>query len=148
MTGLDVLAKQITWCSSNMAHNLDFIPDDKLSWKPGPDANSALEVMYHTAGAVNGLSSLIDGSAPAELAPQGTRDDAKAALQAAVDGYVVKLNSLTPEDLGRTVTGTPIGDIAMGQLINMPVVDALHHHGQLAYIQTLLGDTESHFVDF
>lgn len=148
MTATEILAQQIKWCSRNMAHNLDFIPEDKLDWKPAPEANSALEVMYHTARAVAHLTSLIDGSTPAELNPLGTKDDAKDAVRSAVETYVAKIASLTPEQLGSTVSGTPLGDIVMAQLINMPVVDAIHHHGQLAYIQTILGDTESHFVSF
>ena len=30
---------------------------------------------------------------------------------------------------------------------SIAVIDAVHHHGQIAYIQTLLGDKESHFFE-
>ena len=42
MHPLDGLAGQTTFFSRNIGHNLDFIPDDKLDWKPAPSALSAL----------------------------------------------------------------------------------------------------------
>ena len=48
---LEGLAGQIVFFSRNLAHNLDFIPDDKLDWKPAPTANSAMEVVRHLLGA-------------------------------------------------------------------------------------------------
>ena len=30
--------------------------------------------------------------------------------------------------------------------IELPVTDMTHHHGQITFIEILLGDTESHFV--
>lgn len=35
--------------------------------------------------------------------------------------------------------------MSRGQCVTMPVLDMVHHHGQITYIQTILGDNENHF---
>ena len=45
MSPLEVLAYQAEWCAKDTAHNLDFIPADKLAWKPAPSAKSTLDIV-------------------------------------------------------------------------------------------------------
>lgn len=143
---LEGLAGQIVFFSRNIAYNLDFIPDDKLNWKPAPTANSALEVVQHLLGAQGRLRVLLTGGNPAdaEIATPQTRDEAKVALIASAEAYAATLRGLEPSSLGEVMT-TRMGSMPRAFVAGMAPADTIHHHGQIAYIQELLGDTETHF---
>jgi hypothetical protein len=34
----------------------------------------------------------------------------------------------------------------LGQLAGFPVIDVIHHRGQVCYLQTMLGDKDNHFL--
>ena len=140
------VAHQCEWVTRNLAYNLDFIPDDKLTWKPAPDAKSALDIVEHMLLTFAALPMYLHSEDPADLKvePVTEREDAKARLIEAGQNYAALLRDLPDSALQ--------GDLQMRNFalprpraIMMPVVDAIHHHGQIAYIQTLLGDKEVHF---
>jgi hypothetical protein len=74
-----------------------------------------------------------------------TLQQAQDMVTSSAGDYAGALQRLTPEALGKTVQ-LPFGEFPMSQAVTMPIVDLIHHHGQIAYIQTLLGDTESHLM--
>jgi hypothetical protein len=45
MNPMEVLAYQAEWAAKDTAHNLEFIPPEKLAWKPAPTAKSVLEMV-------------------------------------------------------------------------------------------------------
>jgi hypothetical protein len=137
---LEILAGQMEWAGRNFAHNLDFVPDDKLNWKPAPTANSALEISHHAAGAIRGLQAMMTGETPATLEAPQNREEAKAQVQSAAEDYVAWARGVKAEDLGRIIDTGFMGELPLGYLATFPVVDFIHHHGQIAYIQYLLGD--------
>lgn len=145
---LETLSGQCQWACRNLAHNLDFVPDDKLDWKPAPTALSALEIVGHLLGAFAMITQRLnqpDHTNPhPEVANPTSRDQAKQQLIAAADEYCRLLQSVSDETLS-TIIKLPFGDFPMTFIASMPVIDAIHHHGQIAYIQSLLGDAESHF---
>ncbi len=133
-----------------MAFNYDFIPEDKLDWKPAPTANSALEIAAHLVQAFNHLgaqtvASVTGANYPqTEAAAPTTREEAKQQILSAAQNFTDVLKTVKPEDLSKKVD-VGFGVFPLSFLIGMPMVDVIHHHGQIAYIQSLLGDTESHF---
>jgi hypothetical protein len=152
---MEALAGQAVWGAKNLAYNLDFIADDKLNWKPAPSAASALEIAGHVVMAFNGLGGRLKAAVASEAGEAGasgrpetptfsSREEAKTAVIAAADNYAQALRSLPAERLGDMVdlgfATFPLGFVAV-----MGATDVLHHHGQIAYLQTLLGDEESHF---
>lgn len=143
---LDGLAGQVEFFSANLAHNLDFIPDDKLDWKPAPEANSAMEIARHVLMAHARLGAIITGTNADEtpVANPQTRDEAKAELKKSAQNYAQLLRGLDPSSFQQLVE---IRSAKLPKVVvaGMGVADTIHHHGQIAYIQTLLGDTESHF---
>ena len=143
---LEILAGQMEWAARNYAFNLDFVPDDKLSWKPAPTASSALEITHHAVGAIRGLQAMMTGETPAIPEAPQSRDEAKEQVQSAAADYVSWARGIKAEELGRVVDTGFMGEMPLGYLATFPVVDFIHHHGQIAYIQTLLGDAESHFA--
>jgi uncharacterized damage-inducible protein DinB len=146
MSEMKHLAGQLNWAAKNLAYNLDFIPDDKLSWKPAPTANSALEIVGHLLGMYGHFSKMLGDAAgeSGEAQTPTSRDEAKIKLVAAAEEYSYKLMALSPDDMAREVE-FPFGKFKLGFAAAMPVTDTIHHHGQIAYIQSLLGDEESHF---
>jgi hypothetical protein len=44
------------------------------------------------------------------------------------------------------VVSTPLGELPKGFIAGLPVVELINHHGQITYIESLLGDTEDHMV--
>jgi len=150
MTAQELMANSVEMISGNMAYNLDFIPDDKLNWKPAPEANSALEVATHATWALNSMTGDLLGQPSEQQGPPTTpfasRDAAKGELVQAGQRYAMCMREITDADMERTIPHQYFGEITVGKLAPIPMMDLTHHHGQIAYIQTLLGDTESHFM--
>ena len=147
MNPLQPLIELITFGGKNIAHNLDFIPDDKISWKPAPSAKNALEICEEICGVVDGFAGALKGAEFQVKQPKlSTRDEAKAAILAATSHYAEVLGSLGEGDMQKQMS-TPFGPMPTAHAVGFGVVETLHHHGQIVYIQTLLGDNESHFVD-
>jgi uncharacterized damage-inducible protein DinB len=148
MHPLEGMAGTGVWAAKNIAYNLDFIPDDKLNWKPAPTANSAMEIVNHVLGAVAWMTPMLQNGAPSDAPPEyekaTDRESAKRLLVQAAENYAAEVVKLNPADLGNIVK-LPFADFPLARVASMPVIDLVHHHGQIAYIQTLLGDTESHF---
>lgn len=138
-------ARQMNWAANTIALNLDFIPDDKLRWKPAATAPSALEIVEHLLGVFYRMTPLAGGFKTVDEAPLPVegRDDAKARLVEAAAKYSAVLLALKPEALDESVE-THVGKLPRRVLAVMPVNDIIHHNGQIAYIQMLLGDTETH----
>ena len=145
MESIELLISMAQWGAQNVNYNLDFIPEDKLDWKPAPDAQSALEIAHEIARSVDGASLLMQtGEFQCRVTKPQNREEAKQAILDAVETYATALRSLTAEQLNSTVT-FPFAEMPMDFAIRVPLTEILHHHGQIAYIQLLLGDTESHF---
>ncbi len=144
-TPLELISGQLGWANTNINHNLDFIPEDKLDWKPAPESKSVLEIINHATNTVNYFTSNIKGEPPAELAPATTREEAKALVTQVVQAHQKLLTTLGPADLER-ILSLPFGEIPVGIAAGLPVVELINHHGQITYIQSLLGDQESHLI--
>lgn len=144
-TPLELASGQIAWAHTNINNNLDFIPDDKLDWKPAPESKSVLEIINHATGTVNMFTSAIKGVPQSQLTPATNREEAKALVTQVVQAHQDLIKSLQPADLGR-ILSLPIGDLPVGMAAAMPVVELINHHGQITYIETLLGDSESHLI--
>ncbi len=71
------------------------------------------------------------------------RETAKSVLILAARQYSAAMRAIPIEDLDNPVE-TRLGTLPLRTLATMPVMDMIHHHGQIAYIQMLLGDTETH----
>ena len=146
MDYLDTLAGQAQFAATNIVYNLDFIPADKLGWKPAPTALSALEIVNHILKTFKSMEPILAGGemAPQEIVPATNLAEAKQMLHAAVAEYITALRAVPADALGRPVK-MRFATMPLAQIAGMPILDLIHHHGQIAYIQELLGDTESHF---
>ena len=91
------------------------------------------------------MTALVGGLETDEAAPQPvrSRDDAKERLIEAGAKYRAMLLDLTPQQLDQSLAWRD-GTMPRRALALMPVNDIVHHNGQIAYIQMLLGDEETH----
>lgn len=147
MHPLQLLSDTVKWAGKNFSYNLGFIADDKLGWKPAPDAKSALEISAEVVNTLNMFSAVLKKQAPgSEKAEFSTREDAQKAVETVTADYALLLLSLGDNDLTGDMQ-LPFGPMPKMRAVTIPVIETIHHHGQIAYIQTLLGDTESHFYE-
>jgi len=144
-TPLELLDGQLNWAHLNINNNLDFIPEDKLNWKPAPESKSVLEIINHATNTVNFMTYAIKGSEKPELTPATNREEAKQLFTQVIEAHLDLISTLQPADLEKSVT-LPFGEFPAGFVAGLPVVECVNHHGQITYIQSLLGDTESHLV--
>ncbi len=146
MHPLQLLSDTVKWAGKNFSYNLGFIADDKLGWKPAPEAKSALEIAAEVTSVLNMFTALLQKQPPPEAPVFSTREEAQTAVEKASADYALLLLSLGDNDLIGEMQ-LPYGPMAKARAIALPVADTLHHHGQIAYLQTMLGDTESHFYE-
>lgn len=147
MHPLQLLSDTVKWAGKNLSYNLGFIADDKLGWKPAPDAKSALEISAEVVSVLQMFTATLKNQAPSgERVEFSTREAAQTAIESVTADYALLLLSLGDNDLTGEMQ-LPFGPMPKARAVVLPVVETIHHHGQIAYIQTLLGDTESHFYE-
>ncbi|MBV9868197.1 MAG: DinB family protein [Abitibacteriaceae bacterium] len=146
MHPMEMTARQVEWVGQSFAHNLGFIPEDKFDWKPEPTANSAQEIVNHLVSILQGAVGVLNGG-EFERKPVNVsnRDEAQQLILSVTKAQANGLRALAPSDLERTIT-LPFGAFPLAQAAMMATIDLTHHHGQIVYLQTLLGDTEMHSV--
>ena len=144
-TPLEMLAGQLDWAHKNINNNIDFVPHDKLNWKPAAASKSILEIINHATNTVHTFTHAITGSHKHDLPPATNGEEAKALVTQVVSAHQNALRALTPTDMEQMVT-TPVGELPKAIAAGLPVVELINHHGQITYIQSLLGDSESHLI--
>jgi uncharacterized damage-inducible protein DinB len=144
MIDQETLAEFASWAAKNIAFNLEFIPEDKLDWKPSADASSVLEIVNHIGSNFSRFLSLFESSDSPPFIPATTAAEGKQMLLDAARRYSQVIRTAGSEQLSRQIKVMGMG-IKVKQAASMLVMDTINHHGQVTYIQTLLGDTHSHF---
>ena len=146
MTPIELIAGQLNWANKNICNNIDFIPEDKMNWKPEPKAKSPLEIVEHMTGTLAMMTGGLKGEAAKELPTPGTRDEAKKLVSQVIQDHVAYIKTLSDEQLAGTTNFENLGEFPTTMAAALPVIETINHHGQLTYIQTLMGDDESHLI--
>ena len=128
-----------------------------MEWNPTPEARSALSMLQEVAQDPRDIAKLFRGEHVPEAgsdiyferlrrekAEWTTLEECERVLEFNVDLLVKALSKFPADRLGETVIEpwghkTTFGELAMYQYWN-----TTWHTGQLAYIQTLLGDSNSY----
>ena len=146
MDNLKVAAWMLRYGVRSLTHNLEFVPADRLDWKPEPGAKSALEIAGEVVGNLQWCLPILRGGEweTSSGRPRLTSlEEARSLLIGTADEYATALEAAGPE-LDRMVNIA--GDMLWApRAALIPVLDLLHHHGQVCYLQTLLGDREQHW---
>ena len=145
MTPIDLIASQLDWANKNICHNIDFIPEDKFNWKPAPTSKSPLEIVKHMTGTLNMMTAGVTGEPKKDLPNVTNREESKQLINEMIQNHVSKIRGLSDAQMQETAH-LEIGDFPMAMAVGMPVIECINHHGQFTYIETLLGDDESHLL--
>lgn len=136
--------------------NFSHVPDERLNWSPAPTAKSALRIAAHTAvhqarfakmirerqlPSSEGLDELLSKWRAEEEAVT-TREEMIEIFRAGTDEVLAAIDTLTPEDLGRTLDSGAGWSVSMTWVINLPGWHASVHTGQIDYLQTCWGDLQ------
>jgi uncharacterized damage-inducible protein DinB len=124
MNPTDIYATQLDWARKNINHNLDFIPDDKLNWKPAPAAKSPMEIVAHMTQTIHMFTSALGDGGGSEVGTASNREEAKALISKVVDAHIAKIKSLTPQQMEENVT-LPIGEFPKSFIAGAPVIEII-----------------------
>jgi hypothetical protein len=150
MEDVKAAAWMIRYGARSLAHNLEFIPADRENWKPAPEAKSPLAVAGEAVRVFGMyLPMLEEGGFPASrrpFEPPASLAEAKEQLLEISERYARALEAAGPE-LGRAQP-MPFGGVFRAtRAACYPLLDLMNHHGQILYLQSLLGDAEMHWSD-
>jgi hypothetical protein len=136
----------IRWAARDFVFNLEALPADRLDWKPSPEAKNALQLAGEVAGvAANTLPVLKGGEWTPHPLPEPTSlEEARQLVIRAGNEYADALEAVDPATLKRNLE-LPFGTFYAERMVLFPMIDLIHHRGQICYIQSLLGDAEVRF---
>lgn len=110
---------------------VDRMPDDKLDFKPGPEARSFKEQVTHIAASIVGLSKgYLKGAEPdfdSDTNPQ-TKEELKAYITACYDYGKASFSNLSEEELGEQIDSFA-GKCTRRQMIGLIDDHCTHHRG-------------------
>jgi hypothetical protein len=145
---LKTAAWMLRYGALSLAHNLQFLPADRAGWKPEAASKSPLEIAAEVIRGMRMYRPIFDGpdypaARPASPQP-ATLEEARSLLLATADDYASALERAGPE-LDRPQEMPFGGVFRASRAVCFPLMDLFHHHGQVCYLQTLLGDRETHW---
>lgn len=148
MEDLKAAAWMLRYGARSLAHNLEYIPADRARWKPGADAKSPLEIAAEVIRVLHMYQPIFEGPDYPDPPPQAPRpeslEEARTLLLAAADEYALALEAAGPE-LDRPQEMPFGGVFRASRAVCFPLMDLFNHHGQIGYIQSLLGDADTHW---
>ncbi|MEA2554323.1 MAG: hypothetical protein QOJ65_2499 [Fimbriimonadaceae bacterium] len=134
------------------------LPADKLDWKPMDEGRSALDICRELAMCPTWAYQIVQGDKQPEW-----NEDAMAAMKKEQEGWTTveaceaecnkrleklfELYKSMPDERLKETKWLPYDggrDFTMPEMMDYPRWNFTYHLGQIAYIQTLLGDREMH----
>lgn len=158
MNSVETVKHELEQAVERMIALLDATPEDRLSWKPSEHARSILEIVAHSADALDNIRTQMEGT-PFNLSTSAEADalfrardrtfDGRPmvaqALHKACERYVAFLDSLTPEALERVVAlPFGLGLAPVGAFLDAGVNHTRAHAAQIEYVQTIYADHDWH----
>jgi hypothetical protein len=132
---------------------LNLTPADKLSWSPSPAARTPIQLAAHSAMAVDGILSMLNGQGTGEgtvteidayLRKEEKQYDTVEKVVELLDknsaAYLAYLDTLTPEQLASTTKGFFGSTFPVSEAITFAAFHMRGHIAQLEYVQTIWGD--------
>src|SRR6187402_3005177 len=105
MHPMDGVARLIEWAGPDLAHNLDFIPADRLDWKPAPECKSALACAAEAAFLMKSMVPVLAGGEwPRPDRSPHSKAEIQEMLRAGSREYADALRAIPPEKLGEVVS--------------------------------------------
>src|SRR5438874_12362465 len=100
MHPMEGVAQLAEWAGPDLAYNLDFVPEDRLNWKPAPESKSALECAAEAANFMSSMIPVLAGAAwtrpePAPL----SKAEIQNTLRTVSKEYAIALRAVPVEKL-------------------------------------------------
>jgi hypothetical protein len=134
---------------SRYLYGLDRVPEERLSWSPGGEANSPLKLAGRAVRFVDVFAHLLQHGAVPESAratpppvPQ-SREEAKRIVEEAYERLRGVLNSLSEADLEKPMPVPWGGTVPLSQMLFFFAVTLGYQQGQLNYAQMAYGDKDA-----
>src|SRR4051812_30208507 len=126
-------ADMARWAARDFVFNLEALPADRLDWKPSPEAKSALQLAGEVAGVAANTVPILQGGnwAAAPLPQPATLEEARKLVLEQTEAYAAALEAAGPAALHRPVE-LPFGKFWAERFVLFPMIDLIHHRGQLA----------------
>ncbi len=121
------------------------VPPEKQNWKPMPTGKSAHEILAHLGMANYFFAALIKGATPAQTGEPKTYDEAIKLFEQSKAELIQTIRSVDPAQFTEKRTMPWGEERSIKDLITSPMPHTAYHWGQIAYLQTLWGDTENRF---
>src|SRR5262249_40214752 len=98
-------AQMVRSIGRNLAYNLNYLPPDKLGWKPAPTAKSAFEIATHLAYFQKGMAGVASGAGWTDpgITPPTNLEEARALILQTTEAFAAALEALPPEGLNHQV---------------------------------------------
>ncbi|MBI1730179.1 DUF1572 family protein [Candidatus Acetothermia bacterium] len=152
MKEIQTLSTAVEGAVSDVVKGYEFVTAKKQSWKPEESAKSAQEIANHVSywnlvfeRAISGgslptasESEWIESNRDAK-----TKEGSKMLLEKTSQAFTKAVKGLSSEQLSKSIS-LPWGSSSTLQAVLGNYNHISYHSGQLNYLQTLLGDTESH----
>lgn len=139
--------------------NARAVPADKIDWVPMGDARTVLSMLQECAYAPNHFIPILETKqTPASMTPDSykesfviraqwtTIDECEKVCKENTERMLAIIDAMTDEDM-EIIVPLPYGrgmNKSLADLANMHLANLIYHNGQIAYIQTMLGDREMH----
>ena len=152
MSSIKLLISSFEGAHAELLKGNDYIPGKKRAWKPETATRSAIEILNHVSYWNHFFARPLDGKANLQTpedewisskSEMQTAEGAREAAEKASHLFLKALSTLSDKQLSDEVA-LPWGKASLQQVILSNYNHLSYHIGQLNYIQTLLGDGESH----
>ena len=139
---------------ARLMNNLNAIPDDRENHCPGGCARSGVNIVAECATINTMVAHYLNGEVverpkPEEraalLAAYDTKAKSRAFLAESGEILLEAIRKFDPERWGETASLFPNRTMTYFAAAELPAFHMSYHDGQLAYIQTLYGDSEVHW---
>jgi len=129
------------------------IPEDRRLWTQCESARSALDILVECAGVQRAAAMMAkgepfdyEGTKPT-LVDYDSLEKAGALFRETAAEFTAAIQALTEAELERELTMPWGKTVTMAEFTFLPASHNSYHHGQVCYIQLLLGDTEMRMSD-
>lgn len=142
------LMNALSMAGERFLYGLGKVPDDRLTWAPAEGAKTPLQVVARMSGHVRFITHAIrERSLPPDRSvfyttPPTNRDEARAAVEGALQGILATLSTLEEADLEASMQA-PWGEtMPIRRYLPFSLNSISYFQGQLNYVQIAYGDTD------
>lgn len=121
------------------------VPPDRQDWKPMPTGKSAHEIVAHVGMANSFFAALLRGGAPSEMKSADSYETALKLFEESKSELTQTIRSIDPATFNQKRTMPWGEERTLKDLLTSPMPHMAYHWGQIAYLQTLWGDSGDRF---